>query len=200
MPRRGDSKKESSRRKSGKQTTVGKPSTSRATQSETYESKPRKATPLKTQASASKKTSGNGGDGKAKGGGILSRAISAVAGALKRRTGKKATAAAATNPVPTRKNKGGTAKAARVARREPDIPMDQIADTYTPTQTSLKAGFRATGEDRSRDQDYAKGAADTRWNDEDRMTNKSGDPRIGTHGRTYEPGEKTGASRSDKEK
>src|SRR5688500_18772192 len=107
MPRRGDSKKESSRRKSGKQTTVGKPSTSRATQSETYESKPRKATPAKAQAGVTRKTSGNGGDGKPKAGGILSRAISAVAGALKRRAGKKAAPAAATNPIPTRKNKGG---------------------------------------------------------------------------------------------
>jgi len=27
------------------------------------------------------------------------------------------------------------------------------------------------------------------------LTNKSGDPRIGTHGRTYEPGEATGTSK-----
>jgi hypothetical protein len=42
-----------------------------------------------------------------------------------------------------------------------------------------------------RDQESALGVADERWNDEDRLTNKSGDPRIGTHGRTYEPGEAT---------
>ncbi len=30
---------------------------------------------------------------------------------------------------------------------------------------------------------------DERWNDEDLFTNKSGDPRIGTHRRTYEPAE-----------
>ncbi len=67
----------------------------------------------------------------------------------------------------------------------------QIENAYTPTQTSLKAPFRASGADRQRDQEFAAGVADDRWNDEDRFTNKSGDPRIGTHGRTYEPGEET---------
>ena len=61
---------------------------------------------------------------------------------------------------------------------------------YTPNQTSLKASFRSTGEDRQRDQEFASGYADERWNDEDHFTNKSGDPRIGTHGRSYEPDEK----------
>ena len=78
---------------------------------------------------------------------------------------------------------------ARHPRRDADIPLDQIANTYTPTQTSLKAGFRASGADQQRDQEFASGVADERWNDEDRFTNKSGDPRIGTHGRTYEPAE-----------
>ena len=72
-------------------------------------------------------------------------------------------------------------------RTEPDIPFDRLERAYTPTQTSLKASFRATGADQQRDQD---GYTDERWNDEDRLTNKSGDPRIGTHGRTYEPGER----------
>ena len=31
---------------------------------------------------------------------------------------------------------------------------------------------------------------DERWNDEDHFTNRSGDPRIGTHRRSYEPGER----------
>ena len=114
----------------------------------------------------------------------LRRAASTVAGVLKR---GRAKAKAAT------KAKAVTAKntvRARPARREPDIPFDQIAQQYTPTQTSLKAGFRTSGADRQRDQEFANGAAGTRWNDEDRLTNKSGDPRIGTHGRTYEPGER----------
>ena len=81
-------------------------------------------------------------------------------------------------------------KQPRPTRRQPDIPLDQLEKAYTPTQTSVKAGFRASGADHQSDQEFANGAADTRWNDEDRLTNKSGDPRIGTHGRTYEPGEK----------
>lgn len=75
-------------------------------------------------------------------------------------------------------------------RTESDIPFDRLDRAYTPTQTSLKASFRATGADRQRDQEFADGYADDRWNDEDRATNKSGDSRIGTHGRTYEPGER----------
>ena len=58
-----------------------------------------------------------------------------------------------------------------------------LAQTYTPTQTSLKASFRVDGSDQQRDQDLADAAADNRWSDEDRYTNHSGDPRIGTHRR-----------------
>ena len=79
---------------------------------------------------------------------------------------------------------------ARPARREPDIPIDQLNRTYSPTQTSLKGPFRANGADRQRDQEFASGAGLDRWNDEDHYTNKSGDPRIGTHRRSYEPGER----------
>ena len=78
---------------------------------------------------------------------------------------------------------------ARAVRRESDIPLDRIEKTYIPKQTSVKASFRATGDDHQRDQEFSSGVADDRWSDEDRLTNKSGDPRIGTHGRTYEPGE-----------
>lgn len=79
---------------------------------------------------------------------------------------------------------------ARPVRREPDIPFDRLSELYTPHQTSLKTSFRASGEERQRDQEFADGVVDERWNAEDRFTNKSGDPRIGTHGRTYEPGER----------
>ncbi len=65
----------------------------------------------------------------------------------------------------------------------------------TPPLTSSKAGFRSDGADHQQDQEYAFGVADDRWNDEDRMTNKSGDPRIGTHRRTYEPEEARPESR-----
>lgn len=76
--------------------------------------------------------------------------------------------------------------AARAPKRTSDIPLDVVERTYTPNQTSLKTSFRTNGADRQRDQDLPGEG----WNDEDHYTNKSGDPRIGTHGRAYEPGEK----------
>ena len=91
-----------------------------------------------------------------------------------------------------------TAKPGRVTRREADIPLDVIAATYTPPFTGGKAGFRSDGNDHQNDQEFAYGAADERWNDEDRLTNKSGDPRIGTHRRTYEPGETSTQSASNR--
>ena len=110
---------------------------------------------------------------------LLQRAAASLARALSRRGDKTETKAA---------DSAKTAPAsARKPRRQADIPLDQIAETYTPTQTSLKAPFRASGADRQSDQDYAKGFSEGRWNDEDHYTNKSGDPRIGTHNRTYEP-------------
>jgi hypothetical protein len=78
--------------------------------------------------------------------------------------------------------------AARPARRETDIPLDVLDRAYTPPLTSSKASFRSDGADHQLDQESAFGG-DERWNDEDRYTNKSGDPRIGTHRRTYEPAE-----------
>lgn len=76
--------------------------------------------------------------------------------------------------------------ASRPTKRTSDIPLDVVARTYSPPQTSLKTSFRADGADRQRDQDLPIEG----WKDEDHYTNKSGDPRIGTHGRAYEPGEK----------
>jgi len=113
-----------------------------------------------------------------------------------KRTAKKITKrlrpAAAQVSKPAKVKKRSTAKASHPVRREADIPLDVINKTYTPRQTSLKASFRSTGEDRQRDQEFASGYADTRWNDEDRLTNRSGDPRIGTHRRKYEPEERKG--------
>jgi len=86
----------------------------------------------------------------------------------------------------------------RPARREPDIPMEQLNQSYSPTQTSLKGPFRSSGSDQQRDQEFATGAGLDRWNDEDHYTNKSGDPRIGTHRRSYEPGERDTLPDNDK--
>jgi hypothetical protein len=77
----------------------------------------------------------------------------------------------------------------RTTRREADIPLDVLDRAYTPPNTSSKASFRSDGADHQQDQEFARGVADRDWNDEDHYTNKSGDPRIGTRGRTYEPNE-----------
>ena len=78
---------------------------------------------------------------------------------------------------------------ARATRRETDIPLDLLDKIYTPPMTSSKASFRSDGTDHQRDQEFALGRVESDWKDEDRYTNKSGDPRIGTHRRRYEPEE-----------
>lgn len=104
-------------------------------------------------------------------------------------------AASAATAQPQRSATSGAATPGRVTRREADIPLDVIGRTYTPPFTGGKAGFRSDGSDHQSDQEFAYGISDERWNDEDRYTNKSGDPRIGTHRRTYEPGESLSQSR-----
>ena len=88
--------------------------------------------------------------------------------------------------------------AARASQRQvqTDVPLDLIADTYSPKQTSLKASFRSDGADQQRDQEMPIGPGN-RWQDEDHFTNKSGDSRIGTRGRTYEPGEQRTSSETN---
>ena len=104
-----------------------------------------------------------------------------------RKKAEPVVAKATTRKTPKVKTARATPRtAARPTKRTTDIPLDVVARTYTPTQTSLKTPFRGDGADRQRDQDLPGEV----WNDEDHYTNKSGDPRIGTHGRAYEPGEK----------
>jgi len=136
--------------------------------------------------------------------GALRKAASSVGkvvrkAASKLRPGSRTAAAkstATTSQKATSKNSKSsqsTQPASRAPRRQADIPMDAIAAAYTPPQTGMKSGFRSDGRDRQSDQDLIPSAADDRFNDEDRITNKSGDPRIGTHRRTYEPGERDAA-------
>ncbi|HVR41378.1 MAG TPA: hypothetical protein VMU84_19945 [Thermoanaerobaculia bacterium] len=89
-------------------------------------------------------------------------------------------------PPPRRREQPRAAK--RVTRTS-DIGTDVLSRTYTPALTSAKTSFRSDGSAHERDQELVPDDRNRRWNDEDRFTNKSGDPRIGTHGRTYEPGE-----------
>ena len=86
---------------------------------------------------------------------------------------------------------------ARATRREADIPLDVLDRAYTPPVTSSKTSFRSDGADHHQDQEFSRGTADLNWNDEDHFTNKSGDPRIGTRRRTYEPNEQRDESRDE---
>lgn len=131
-------------------------------------------------------------------------AFQRVAGAVKRLFGRDrsseeleaqpAPSAAATRQARPKADTSNNAQT-RPTKREADIPLDIIGATYTPPATSSKSGFRDDGADHQRDQEFSRGAGDDRWNDEDHLTNKSGDPRIGTHRRTYEPGETRAESR-----
>ncbi len=121
--------------------------------------------------------------------GRLRRAARAVKRAFTRKRSETDSAEpviAAAQPQP---QKSTPQRAARPARREADIPLDVLDRAYTPPLTSSKASFRSDGADRERDQEFGRGVADDRWNDEDHFTNKSGDPRIGTRRRTYEADE-----------
>jgi hypothetical protein len=111
-------------------------------------------------------------------------------GAEKRDDSARSATARPSSPRTTKEPQAG-----RVTRRETDIPLDVLDRAYTPHTTSSKASFRSDGSDHHSDQEFALGVADERWNDEDRLTNKSGDPRIGTHRRTYEPAEAGAESR-----
>jgi hypothetical protein len=126
--------------------------------------------------------------------GALRRVASAVRGMFaKNRQEPVSTESTSAAETPARSTKPTTTP--RITRREADIPLDVIGRTYTPPFTGGKAGFRSDGADHQNDQEFAYGVADERWNDEDRLTNKSGDPRIGTHRRTYEPVEPRAGSR-----
>jgi len=122
-----------------------------------------------------------------KAGGAVARTAKKVTAKLNPR--RRAAAKAAEAPVMKAAKPKGEPATARPPRRQTDIPLDLIAATYSPSQTSMKTSFRSDGTDQQNDQEMPLGVAD-RWQDEDHFTNKSGDARIGTHGRSYEPGEK----------
>jgi hypothetical protein len=122
-------------------------------------------------------------------GAAIKRAAKKVTTKLRprRRTTKKTEEPVAARAAKRATPKVKTARAvSRPVKRPADVPIDEISRAYAPKQTSLKASFRASGAERQRDQDVP----GEHWNDEDHYTNKSGDPRIGTHGRAYEPGER----------
>jgi hypothetical protein len=131
-----------------------------------------------------------------KGKSVVKRAGGAIARTAKKVTNKarkmtarlnpRKRAKVAASPAPTKPRSAPAT--ARPKRNQTDIPLDLIAATYSPKQTGMKTSFRSDGADQQNDQEMPLGAGD-RWQDEDHYTNKSGDARIGTHGRSYEPGE-----------
>jgi hypothetical protein len=102
--------------------------------------------------------------------------------------GKRAAAKNAEASVAQAARPKATPGPTRTVQRKSDVPLDMGDASYVPKQTSLKASFRSNGADQQDDQQLPLGAGE-RFQDEDHYTNKSGDARIGTHGRTYEPGE-----------
>jgi hypothetical protein len=130
--------------------------------------------------------------------GRLRRAAGAVKRLFTRGRGQQETietASPASASRQTQQRTATTSQQVRGAVRQTDIPLDVLDRSYTPPLTSSKASFRSDGADHQHDQEFGRGISDDRWNDEDRFTNKSGDPRIGTHRRTYEPGEERAESR-----
>lgn len=109
-------------------------------------------------------------------------------------TAEAAPARSAASAQPERTAESGTA---RTVRRQADIPLDVLDRAYTPPVTSSKSSFRSDGVDHHQDQEFSRGVADADWNDEDHFTNKSGDPRIGTRRRSYEPNETVAEPRDE---
>ena len=141
-------------------------------------------------------------ESKSRGLGRLREAAEAVKRVFARNRGDAAeTATVEAAPAPPQEarsaRKAAAPGTARRVRREADIPLDVLDRSYTPQLTSSKAGFRSDGADHQHDQDFSRGVADADWNDEDHFTNKSGDPRIGTKRRTYEPNENSAESRDE---
>jgi hypothetical protein len=138
---------------------------------------------------------GRNAETKSRGLGRLRRAANAVKRVFTRGRGPEeiaepvSAAAAAPSPKQGQRTAQGEPRVARTTRRETDIPLDVLDRAYTPPMTSSKASFRSDGADHQHDQEFSRGVADADWNDEDHFTNKSGDPRIGTRGRTYEANE-----------
>jgi hypothetical protein len=88
------------------------------------------------------------------------------------------------------KPRGGQTPAVQKAqprRATSDIPLEEIEAAYTPTQSGSKTGFRDDGRARQSDQEFGDGISIERFSEEDAFTNRSGNPRIGTHRRTNEP-------------
>jgi hypothetical protein len=129
-------------------------------------------------------------------GGVIARTARKLAAKIDpRKHTKVAAAPKKTAKIATAKPKVPAAKA-RATKLESDIPIDLLAQAYAPSQTSIKTSFRSDGADHQSDQEIPFSGGG-RFENEDHFTNKSGDARIGTRGRTYEPGEQRAASKKE---
>ena len=135
------------------------------------------------------------GEVKSQGVGRLRRAAEAVRRVFSRgRSADETAEPLSATPAQPQRPRTIEQQAARPVRRETDIPLDLIEREYTPPVTSSKASFRSDGSDHEKDQEII---AENVWKDEDHYTNKSGDPRIGTHRRTFEANETRAESRDE---
>lgn len=105
-----------------------------------------------------------------------------------KRSPRKSAAKSTGTPEPKEAKPKLNSPVARATPRTSDVPLDLLTDAYVPKQTGMKSSFRSDGADQQNDQEISLGAVD-RFRDEDHFTNKSGDARIGTHGRTGIPTE-----------
>lgn len=130
--------------------------------------------------------------------GPLRRAANAVKRVFTRGRADESAEPVSTAAAQPQRARRAAPTAARPARREADVPLDLIERAYIPPLTSSKASFRSDGADHEEDQDFQRGVGGDRWQNEDHYTNRSGDPRIGTRGRTYEANETREESREQR--
>lgn len=112
--------------------------------------------------------------------GRLRRAANAVKRLLTRGRGDAEPVKASAAPTRGQATRAAAEHTSRPVQRQSDIPLDLVESEYIPPITSSKASFRSSGADHENDQDAF---VEDRFNDEDHYTNKSNDPRIGTHRR-----------------
>jgi hypothetical protein len=117
--------------------------------------------------------------------GRIRRAVTVIAAKLHlgRRSQDEEAPHRTSAPSPRRRQEGSSRKSRPETPRpiQTDVPIDLIAKEYIPHQTASKGGFRVDTADRFAEQDIVR--EDDRFRPEDLLTNHSGDPRIGTHGR-----------------
>jgi hypothetical protein len=120
----------------------------------------------------------------------VTKAVAKATEKIKKTVAKAKASRSAAKAAPAKRPAARPAPSAPRPRK----PLGGIADSafqgddYEPQQTSTHAPFRNTsGGERSIDEQLpAEMTTNEQFSDEDHYTNHSGDPRIGTHNRSYE--------------